>query len=83
MTRLCGMRNLAGKFLQLYLVGSLFLFASPLLAQDETPFKIKPQGHEQNKEQAARASHRPADLRASPRRSVSRNPIVAVPRTLR
>lgn len=55
MTRLCSMRKRAGKFFQLYLVGSLFASASTLVAQDETPFKIKPQGHEQNKEQATRA----------------------------
>ncbi len=55
MTRLCWMRNLPGKLLQLHLVASLFLFASPLLAQDQTPFKIKPQGHELNKQQATRA----------------------------
>jgi hypothetical protein len=31
------------------------LLTTSLLAQDETPFKIKPQGHEQNKQQAVRA----------------------------
>ncbi len=49
------MRKGAGKFLQLHLLASLILFALPLLAQEETPFKIKPQGHEQNKNQATRA----------------------------
>ena len=55
MTRLCSMRKRAGKFLQLHLLVSLILFASPLSAQDETPFKTKPQGHEQNKQHATRA----------------------------
>ena len=49
------MTRLARKFFRLHLVASLFLFASPLPAQDETPFKIKPQGHEQNKQRAASA----------------------------
>jgi hypothetical protein len=55
MTRLNSMRKRAGKFLRLHLAGSLFLSVATLLAQDETPFKIKPQGHEQNKQEAARA----------------------------
>lgn len=42
-------------FFGLHLVASLLLFASPLLAQDDTPYKIKPKGHEQNKQRAARA----------------------------
>ena len=51
----CSMRKLAGKFFGLQFVASLFFFASPLLAQDDTPFKIKPQGHDQNKQRAASA----------------------------
>ncbi len=42
-------------FFGLQLVASLFFFALPLPAQDDTPYKIKPQGHEQNKQRAARA----------------------------
>ena len=49
------MRERARMLVRLHLLASLILLASPLPAQDETPFKIKPQGHEQNKEQATRA----------------------------
>ena len=42
-------------FFRLHLAASLFLFASPLLAQDDTPYKIKPKGHEQNKQRVASA----------------------------
>ena len=55
MTRLCSMRKPGGKFSRLHLLALVFFLAASSLAQDETPFKIKPQGHEQNKQHAARA----------------------------
>ncbi|MSU34100.1 MAG: hypothetical protein EXS36_03130 [Pedosphaera sp.] len=36
-------------------MAALFLVTAPLPAQDETPYKIKPQGHAQNKQRAATA----------------------------
>ncbi len=48
-------RTLVRKLFRLHLMAMVLFFAASLLAQDETPFKIKPQGHEQNKQHAARA----------------------------
>ena len=58
MIRLRLIRKVGAKFLRLHLLAFLVFFTAPVLAQDETPFKIKPQGHEQNKQEAVRAYER-------------------------